>query len=44
MTVSREQRGYKVSAGDEVENVDRRLLVEALSYQHRRFRFSSKGN
>lgn len=32
VTVSREQRGYKVSAGDEVENVNRRLLVEALSY------------
>lgn len=34
-----EQRGYKVLAGDEVGNVNRRLLVEALRYQQRRFRF-----
>lgn len=37
-------RYYKVLVGDEVENINGRLIVEDFNYQFKKFRFYFKGN
>ena len=39
-----EVRDGKVLPGDEIRNINRRLIVEDLNYQLRKFRFYFKGS